>query len=250
MFESTRRQAGHDRDGSLRNSVGFSADRYDRICQTWTQGLPGDGLLIAETTAGGPTARQEREPHGRARPFILGTPRWFASASTALGSHGRETALSIPLMAGYSGTPLPQKLGIKPEHRVAVVDAPAGFARTLGELPPFVAMRTSLLGKELLHVILVFVNRRGALERLFPRAAKRLDPAGGLWVAWPKKASGVATDLTEDVVREIALAVGLVDNKVCAIDGTWSGLRCVYRLEDRPGGKKPRGALARRGASR
>ena len=78
------------------------------------------------------------------------------------------------------------------------------------------------------------VRRRGELERRFAALKRALDPAGGLWIAWPKRSSGVETDLTEDVVREIALAKGLVDNKVCAIDETWSGLRLVYRLSDRP----------------
>jgi hypothetical protein len=103
-------------------------------------------------------------------------------------------------MAGYSGTPLPRKLGIKPGHRVLLLGAPDGFAEgTLGELAP----------------------------------RKRMDPAAGLWIAWPKRASKVETDLTEDVVRELALANTLVDNKVCAIDETWSGLRLVIRLKDR-----------------
>ncbi len=83
-------------------------------------------------------------------------------------------------------------------------------------------------------MIVFFTRRRAELERRFPGLRRALDPAGGLWIAWPKRASGLETDLTEDVVREIALAGGLVDNKVCAIDETWSGLRLVYRLRDRP----------------
>jgi hypothetical protein len=85
-----------------------------------------------------------------------------------------------------------------------------------------------------LHVIVAFFIRRSALERRFSRLAVALEPDGGLWIAWPKRSSGVTTDLTEDVVREIAIANGMVDNKVCAIDDTWSGLRLVYRLRDRP----------------
>jgi hypothetical protein len=132
-------------------------------------------------------------------------------------------------MAGYSGTPLPQKLGIKPGCRLALLGAPAGFS--LGELPAGVIAAAD----GALDVIVLFVDRKAELKRQFAAARKRLQKAGGLWVAWPKRASGVATDVTEDVVRQTALAAGLVDNKVCAIDATWSGLRCVFRLRDRPG---------------
>ena len=134
-------------------------------------------------------------------------------------------------MAGYSGTPLARKLGIKDGHRIAVVGAPDGFDEAIGPLPE-VDAGSRLRGS--LDVVVFFANRRGVLERRFEALKRALDPAGGLWIAWPKRSSGVRTDLTEDVVREIALANGLVDNKVCAIDGTWSGLRLVYRLADRP----------------
>jgi hypothetical protein len=139
-------------------------------------------------------------------------------------------------MAGYSGTPLVKKLGIKARHRLALLGAPAGFEATLGELPEGVAVREELDGDPL-DVILLFTPDRAALKRGFARAARRLAPAGGLWVAWPKKASGVPTDLTEDVVRAHGLDVGLVDNKVCAIDEVWAGLRFVIRLKDRPRAK-------------
>jgi hypothetical protein len=142
-------------------------------------------------------------------------------------------------MAGYSGTALPQKLGIKPGCRVALLSAPKGFADSLS-LPEEVAVATSLAGKAPLNVAVLFVTSRADLLKRFSTVAKRLDPAGGFWVAWPKRSSGVETDLTEDRVREIALEAGLVDNKVCAIDDTWSGLRLVYRLKDRPT-KKPAG---------
>jgi len=134
-------------------------------------------------------------------------------------------------VAGYSGTPLARKLGIKDGHRIAVVGAPDGFDEAIGPLPE-VDAGSRLRGS--LDVVVFFANRRGVLERRFEALKRALDPAGGLWIAWPKRSSGVRTDLTEDVVREIALANGLVDNKVCAIDGTWSGLRLVYRLADRP----------------
>jgi hypothetical protein len=134
--------------------------------------------------------------------------------------------------AGYSGTPLPRKLGIKEGARVAFPSAPADFAATLGELPDGVEPRARARGP--LDVIVFFTTARGELERRIRRLRGALDPAGALWVAWPKRASGVPTDLTEDVVREIALANTLVDVKVAAIDDTWSGLKLVIRLKDRP----------------
>lgn len=136
-------------------------------------------------------------------------------------------------MAGYSGTPLVKKLGIKPAHRLAVLDAPEGFQKTLGALPEDVTLQSRLAGKQPLDVIVAFVKRRSDLERKLAVIRPRMAQAAGLWIAWPKRASGVPTDVTEDVVREVALPTGLVDNKVCAIDETWSGLRLVIRLEHR-----------------
>ena len=136
------------------------------------------------------------------------------------------------MSAGYSGTPLPRKLGIKPGARLAILGAPDGFDQTLGSLPEGVRVRASARGP--LDLVVAFFTERRALERRLPVLRDALDPAGGLWIAWPKRASGVPTDITEDVVREIALADGLVDTKVCAIDDTWSGLRLVFRLRDRP----------------
>jgi hypothetical protein len=134
--------------------------------------------------------------------------------------------------AGYSGTPLPRKLGIRPEARVALVGAPDGFDMTLGELPPGAVVRDRLRGP--FDVIVAFFDSVAALERRLPALKRALDPGGGLWIAWPKRASGIDTDLGDGVVRELGLAAGLVDNKVCAIDDVWSGLRFVYRLGDRP----------------
>jgi hypothetical protein len=134
--------------------------------------------------------------------------------------------------AGYSGTPLVKKLGIKPGTTLGLIGAPDDFDRTLGGLPDGVAVRRRLHGQ--LEVIVAFYLQRSALERRLPALAEALAPAGGLWIAWPKRASGVATDVSETVVRELGLAAGLVDNKVCAIDAVWSGLRLVYRLRDRP----------------
>src|SRR5436190_3405242 len=134
-------------------------------------------------------------------------------------------------MSGYSGTPLPKKLGIKEGGRVALVDAPESFEATLGALPDGVAVRTRLGGP--LDVIVFFTTSRAKLERRMPKLRAALDPAGRLWVAWPKRASGVPTDVTENVVRELALASRLVDNKVAAIDEIWSGLQVVIRVADR-----------------
>ena len=128
-------------------------------------------------------------------------------------------------MAGYSGTPLPRKLGIKEGSTVVLVDAPPGFELGVDaehELRP---------GTD---VALLFVTSRTELEGGFRVVAPTMQPAGGLWVAWPKKASGVPTDLTEDVLREVCLPLGWVDNKVCAVDDVWSGLRFVLRKENRP----------------
>ncbi len=132
---------------------------------------------------------------------------------------------------GYSGTALPRKLGIGEGCRVAVVSAPQDFSRKLTPMPPGITLRTEARGH--LDVILFFVTRRAELARRFPAFARRLDPAGGLWIAWPKRTSGVATDLVFDEVQRVGLDCGLVDNKVAAIDETWSGLRFVRRVADR-----------------
>jgi hypothetical protein len=133
--------------------------------------------------------------------------------------------------AGYSGTPLPRKLGIKPNARVGLIGAPHDFDAVLGELPPGVTVVRRVRGR--FDVVVIFVQKRSELERRLPALKEALDQKGGLWVAWPKRSSGVATDLEEGTVRGLGLASGLVDNKVCAIDATWSGLRFVYRLSDR-----------------
>ncbi len=136
-------------------------------------------------------------------------------------------------MAGYSKTPLAKKLGIREGSRIRLRCAPAGFPRLLGTLPPE-AKILARIGKQM-DVIVLFVRRRTDLERHFQPLAESLSAAGMLWVGWPKKSSGVATDLSFDVVQGIGLASGLVDNKICALDETWSGLRFVYRLKDRGG---------------
>ena len=134
-------------------------------------------------------------------------------------------------MAGYSGTPLPKKLGIKEGSRIALVNAPKDFESELGELPDNVEFLKR--PTKSLDIILFFVLTERPLVRDFAKLASRLTANGMIWIAWPKKSSGVATDLSEQRVREIGLNAGLVDVKICAIDDTWSGLKFVYRLKDR-----------------
>jgi hypothetical protein len=133
--------------------------------------------------------------------------------------------------AGYSGTPLPKKLGIKPGHRVAFVHAPNDFAATLGALPADLEIVVDDAGA--LDLAVFFTTRANALPAAFQQLGRRVHPAGTLWIAWPRKAAKVATDVTEDVVRAVGLREGMVDVKVCAIDAVWSGLKFVYRLADR-----------------
>lgn len=133
-------------------------------------------------------------------------------------------------MAGYSPAPLAQKLGIKPHSRLLLVRAPADF--TIPDLPEgVVAQRRPSAAPY--DTILLFAFTERELTRSFARAAARLTVAGGLWACWPKKASGLQRDLTEMQVHAIGLESGLVDNKVCAVDETWSGFRFVRRLADR-----------------
>lgn len=137
--------------------------------------------------------------------------------------------MAAPTPAGYSGTPLDRKLGIRPGHRVLLAGAPVPF--DLGELPGVQVHRRA--GRSAYDVILAFAPDHATLVRRFEALSRRLVTNGGLWVAWPKRSSGVASDLDENVVRDHGLGIGLVDNKVCAIDETWSGLRFVVRLRDR-----------------
>jgi hypothetical protein len=143
---------------------------------------------------------------------------------------------AVPTTAGYSGTPLPRKLGIKDGHRVLLSQAPEGF--TLDVSPEVSVARRA--GRGPYDVLLLFTTAASDLGRRFPGLAARMDEAGGLWVCWPKRtARGTVqtarldSDLDENIVREVGLTAGLVDNKVCAIDETWSGLRFVVRRTDR-----------------
>jgi hypothetical protein len=132
---------------------------------------------------------------------------------------------------GYSQTPLARKLGIGPGTRLALIDAPASLPAALGELPPGATLHRRLGGR--FDVIVAAFIERARLERRLPALIRAVRLDGGLWLAWPKRTSGVATDLSDIVVRELGLAAGLVDNKVCAIDDILSALRFVYRIEDR-----------------
>ena len=134
-------------------------------------------------------------------------------------------------MAGYSGTPLVRKLGLPESGRAAIVNAPRGFLKLLGRWPPGLERVASLVPP--LDYAHVFVTQRIAVEKLFVAARDALNTDGLLWVSWPKKSSGKQTDVSETQVREVGLATGLVDVKICAVDDTWSGLKFVYRLKDR-----------------
>ena len=131
--------------------------------------------------------------------------------------------------AGYSGTPLPKKLGIKEGTLFATVHAPADFDATLGALPAEAEHRARLSPD--LDVVIAFYTSRGSLAKEWSKLTTAAAPTGTVWVAWPKKASKVPTDITEDALRELLLPTGWVDNKVCAIDDTWSGLRFALRRE-------------------
>lgn len=134
-------------------------------------------------------------------------------------------------MAGYSETPLAKKLGLKAAGVIVLVNAPAGFETALAPLPAGAHTTRTPAGKP--QLVLLFAANLPELTKRFVPLAEKLDAAGMLWVAWPKKASKLPTDLTEDVVRKVGLDAGLVDVKVCAVDETWSGLKFVYRLKDR-----------------
>jgi hypothetical protein len=133
-------------------------------------------------------------------------------------------------MPGYSGTPLPKKLGIKAGFRVRLANAPE---EVRAELRQALAECKVARPADTLDFVMLFTNSRAELMKEFPRITKLLAPAGMLWVSWPKKSSGVSTDVDENVVREIGLAAGLVDVKVCAVTEVWSGLKFVRRVKDR-----------------
>jgi hypothetical protein len=130
-------------------------------------------------------------------------------------------------MAGYSGKPLAQKLGIKADMKVTAINAPPSYRKLLGQLPAGVKFSA---GNEFVHL---FTKRRENLEKQLSILRRKVADTGTVWVSWPKKSSGVATDITEDVIRAVALPLGFVDVKVCAVDETWSGLKLMVRRENR-----------------
>ena len=134
-------------------------------------------------------------------------------------------------MAGYSGTPLAKKLGIKPGTALHLVNAPEDAERWLAPLPEGITRPKPAKGN--LDVVVLFTTKMAELTRRFPALQAALKPAGGLWVSWPKKSSGVVTDLDENAIRAVGLEAGMVDNKVCAVSDVWSGLRFVIRVKDR-----------------
>jgi hypothetical protein len=134
--------------------------------------------------------------------------------------------------AGYIGTPLLTKLGVKDGMTLALSNAPHGLVT---DLPPGVALKQVARGNA--DVVVAFFTERTELERRVDRLSQMIFPSGGLWIAWPKRTSGVQTDMSDNVVREVALPRGLVDNKVCAVDETWSALRIVWRRDARINGK-------------
>jgi hypothetical protein len=134
-------------------------------------------------------------------------------------------------MAGYSGTPLTQKLGIKPGAKIAALNPPGGYRKLLPPLPAGVSFTDeAIAGSDFVHL---FVTKRRILEKELKRLRRLLADAGVLWISWPKKSSGVATDITEDTIRDVCLPLGFVDVKVCAVDEIWSGLKLMIRRENR-----------------
>ncbi len=240
---ATLRRAGHDvgllsPDGmpELRSRA---SDPPDAIVIDLGR-LPSHGRAVAtafrqrKTTRGVPLVFLAGDPEKTARVKALlpdatyTTGRALAGAlPKALGARPKSKPVVPGTMAGYSGTPLPKKLGIKPGSAVALLGAPEGFAeRTLGPLPEGATLRAH--ARVPFSVGLLFARSKADLERRFPAAAKAMGEPGALWIVWPKKASGVATDLDQSAVRAFGLARGLVDYKIAAIDETWSGL-CFAR---------------------
>jgi|SRR3954469_2040858 len=138
-------------------------------------------------------------------------------------------------MAGYSGTPLVRKLGIKPGEQIVAIDPPKNYAKLIADLPNGARIVSKMnQGARFVHL---FTAKRAELARNLTRLRESLDDSGTLWISWPKKSSGVPTDVTEDVIRAEALPLGFVDVKVCAVDETWSGLKLMVRRTNRAAAK-------------
>jgi hypothetical protein len=146
-----------------------------------------------------------------------------------------EPAVKHGTMPGYSGTPLPQKLGIKEGMIVVAIDAPENYRKLLGQIPSGVNFATRPVGNS--KFIHLFVTRRSELATQLSILRQKIAEDAAVWVSWPKKSSGVATDVTEDVIRAVALPLGFVDIKVCAVDEIWSGLKLMIRKENRKSNK-------------
>jgi hypothetical protein len=138
-------------------------------------------------------------------------------------------------MAGYSGTPLPQKLGIKPGMIVVAIDPPENYRKLLGQIPSGVNFATRAVGNT--SFVHLFAARRSELAKQLSILRHKIAENAAVWVSWPKKSSGMSTDITEDVIRAVALPLGFVDIKVCAVDDTWSGLKLMIRKENRKSNK-------------
>jgi hypothetical protein len=158
-----------------------------------------------------------------------GTRSSIPRTASSRRSKGPSPTPATPAAAGYSGTPLPKKLGIRPGSRVRLVDAPRDFGTTLGELPEEASLTEDFRGEA--RLTLWFLRSRAELERGMAKIVSHLGE-GSVWMIWPKKSSRVVTDLTEQVLREAGLARGLVDYKVCAVDATWSGLAFARRKQE------------------
>ena len=137
-------------------------------------------------------------------------------------------------MAGYSGTPLVGKLGLRPNEKIIALNPPANYAQLLASLPEGAAITNRVTARA--RFVHLFVTRRADLAKRLTALRAKLDDAGILWVSWPKKSAKVATDITEDTIREVALPLGFVDVKVCAVDETWSGLKLMIRRANRKDG--------------
>jgi CheY-like chemotaxis protein len=205
---------------------------------------PSQGLALAtalrqlKATRGVPLVFVEGDPERTARvkaalpDAVYATWRGVRGAIKRASSRPPSKPVVPSTMAGYAGTPLPKKLGIKPGSVVALLGAPNSFEETLGALPEGANLRRD--ARRSANVVLLFVRSRADLGKRFATAARTMGDPGALWIAWPKKASGIATDLGANEVRDFGLTSGLVDYKIAAIDDTWSGL-CFARRKKRRG---------------
>jgi CheY-like chemotaxis protein len=255
----------HPRPEEIAGGLALLRQTGHRVETWWPQGMPGlapfrrdppDAIVIdlsRQPSTGRALAtalRQIKATREVPLVFVDGDPQKTAPVKATLpdatytawrGIRGalkrsarrRATKPVVPdTMAGYAGTPLPRKLGSRPGSTVALRGAPRDFEKTLGRLPEGARVRRD--SRASANVILLFVKSRADLERRFGAAARTMGDPGALWVVWPKKASGVATDLGQQEVRAFGLAAGLVDYKIAAIDATWSGL-CFARRKRRGG---------------